>query len=451
MKKYLIALILLVPSIAFAQVVSPNRGGTGSGVIPANGDLLVGSSGSYSHLTVGSNGNCLEVQSGLPAWVSLCGSGTNFFTASGVNINQNTGSVIQGGTFVGTSTIATSTIPILTDTTLLPTSVAGGSYAAGVASGAITLNADQFIFGGGNFGIGSTSPGTDLSIDGSINISGSGTSTWQTGADGINIKAGCFAINSICIGNGGGGSSASSTLLSDNNTFSGSNTFTNASNAFTQHLKANNLYGTTDNSQYITYDNNGDVSIGDPNHNYNSIVLSVNSGSIVTSGAMGIDGMPQSVFDVVGNMSGGSYGGAFQAPSNGFIWGGKVGVSSTTPFASVSVGSGNSILCPQVILATSTSMTVNWNAGCSQLIRLGGSATSIGFSNVTLGATLTLTTCSPGTTAGIVSFTGAVSYSGGIQPGNTTAANQCDVWYWHGDAATSTVKAFLDNMSAGFQ
>lgn len=42
------------------------------------------------------------------------GSGTNFFSASGVTISQNTGSIIQGGRFTATSTNGTSTLPVLT-------------------------------------------------------------------------------------------------------------------------------------------------------------------------------------------------------------------------------------------------------------------------------------------------------------------------------------------------
>ena len=57
-------------------------------------------------------------------------------------------------------------------------------------------------------------------LSGAINASSSATSTF---AQGINLDAGCFAISGTCLSTGG--SSASSTLLSDNNTWSGSNTF----------------------------------------------------------------------------------------------------------------------------------------------------------------------------------------------------------------------------------
>lgn len=62
--------------------------------------------------SLGSSGSpCLSV--GLTGVVATTtcgsGSGTNYFTASGININQNTGSVIQGGSFSATSTTAIST------------------------------------------------------------------------------------------------------------------------------------------------------------------------------------------------------------------------------------------------------------------------------------------------------------------------------------------------------
>ena len=91
-----------------------------------------------------------------------------------------------------------------------------------------TTNIRMTIDGAGNIGVGTSSPGTILSIgntgNNTINISNTATSTFGTG---INLRTGCFSVNGVCVG--GGGSSASSTLLSDTNTWTGKNTFGYAS------------------------------------------------------------------------------------------------------------------------------------------------------------------------------------------------------------------------------
>ncbi len=80
----------------------------------------------------------------------------------------------------------------------------------------------------------------------SLSVTGSGTSTFAGGistnllnvtstsasstfANGINLTGGCFSINGVCISGSGSSSSASTTLLTDANTFSGLNRFTNTS------------------------------------------------------------------------------------------------------------------------------------------------------------------------------------------------------------------------------
>lgn len=63
----------------------------------------------------------------------------------------------------------------------------------------------SILRGSGNVGIGTTSPGTLLSLgntgNDTINISPTATSTFGSG---INIRTGCFAVNGTCVGAGGG-------------------------------------------------------------------------------------------------------------------------------------------------------------------------------------------------------------------------------------------------------
>jgi hypothetical protein len=110
---------------------------------------------------------------------------------------------------------------------------------------------------------------------------------------------------------------------------------------------------------------------------------------------------------------------------------------------------GGNVYAPELVLATSTSITVDFMSSNVQLIRTGTSATTITFTNIRPGARLTLNTCSPGSTAGAITFSGA-KFSGGVQPGNTTTANLCDSWYFQGTAATGTTAAVLTGMTPGW-
>lgn len=132
-----------------------------------------------------------------------------------------------------------------------------GANSTGLSIG--TLTAQPLVFGtnnaevgrftsAGNFGVGSTSPGSLLSIGGN----GTGTNffnnatTSKSGTGGYNISSGCYAVNGTCISAGGGGSvtavTATYPILSSggtapvistafgtttNNVYSGTNTFNN--------------------------------------------------------------------------------------------------------------------------------------------------------------------------------------------------------------------------------
>lgn len=59
------------------------------------------------------------------------------------------------------------------------------------------------ITGSGNVGIGTTTPGSILSVAGIANWTGATTTYYATG--GINLAGGCFAIDGTCLGGSGGG------------------------------------------------------------------------------------------------------------------------------------------------------------------------------------------------------------------------------------------------------
>ena len=84
-------------------------------------------------------------------------------------------------------------------------------------AGNTTLAEAMRILYNGNVGIGTTTPGSILSIGNTngINISATATSTWGFGH---NILSGCYAINGTCLSSGGSGTVTSVGLSSTNST-----------------------------------------------------------------------------------------------------------------------------------------------------------------------------------------------------------------------------------------
>lgn len=88
-----------------------------------------------------------------------------------------------------------------------------GSLQIGNSTDAYATSTDFTILTGGNVGIGTTTPGTLLSVQGVANF-GTATSTFSS-TGGVNLTAGCFSIASVCIGATGlPGSSAIATTTS---------------------------------------------------------------------------------------------------------------------------------------------------------------------------------------------------------------------------------------------
>ena len=114
--------------------------------------------------------------------------------------------------FVGTTT-ATSTFGHSLDIQSGCFSIAGVCISAG-GSSQWTTNGSSIYYNTGNVGLGTSTPGTKLSLGdtgaSTINISETATSTFGTG---INLRTGCFALNGTCIS--GGGTSPSTITYSD--------------------------------------------------------------------------------------------------------------------------------------------------------------------------------------------------------------------------------------------
>jgi hypothetical protein len=95
-------------------------------------------------------------------------------------------------------------------------------------------------------------------------------------------------------------------------------------------------------------------------------------------------------------------------------------------------------------------MTVDWSAGNQQLIKIGTSAVTIGFSNAVAGAHETLIICTPPSgTAGAVTFTG-VLWPGGIAPTTTTTAKKCDIITLLSTFATTTGPQILGGFNQNY-
>jgi hypothetical protein len=134
--------------------------------------------------------------------------------------------------------------------------------------------------------------------------------------------------------------------------------------------------------------------------------------------------------------NGGSFGGAtlltYDSTNSIFAIGsstpwlaGSLTLSSTTPIL-------QSVFAP----ATSTAMTIGMASGTIQRIDLGTSAVTLTVSafRIAEGESKRVYTCAPGAaTAGAVTWAAEsgvhLSFSGGVQPGNTTQAGSCDQWF----------------------
>lgn len=181
------------------------------------GGSISGAGGSFSSLSASGDTNLTNVSaSGTASLRSLLlsGSGTyfNFGTttgASGYGLRDN-GGIVQfkndGGSWIGlgagggggASAWATTTDSLAVYTTDPSQTVIVGAIATSSPSSIFETHGNAYI--SGLLGIGTTSPGSLLSVGNANGINfTTGTSTFST-AGGINLGSGCFSINGVCVG-----------------------------------------------------------------------------------------------------------------------------------------------------------------------------------------------------------------------------------------------------------
>jgi hypothetical protein len=296
-------------------------------------------------------------------------------------------STIIGERFVATSTTAaSSTLPKLETTNLSVT----GSFEMGVPRynwlSNMLLSVDSTGLTeatstptAGSFHATSTTASSTLQGLTANLLNVRSTTASSTFANGINLTAGCFAINGACVTGGGGAGTVTTITAGSRITLSSGATCTT-----TCTISANNQFSYTPSTFGSTASNATSTLIGFTN-------------------------------------------GLYTTASSTF--------TATTTFSNTTVHT------LENLVSTSTTHNVDWGKGNKQTVRIGTSAISIGFQNATLGDTVSLLVCNSSSgTAGTITWTSDISWPGGVQPGQTTTVDQCDMWSFNYISGTSKAK-----------
>ncbi len=136
--------------------------------------------------------------------------------------------------------------------------------------------------------------------------------------------------------------------------------------------------------------------------------------------------------------------GFFTATSTAVSTFNSLTVSATTTLS-------KAVVTPEFTIATSSTTNINWGNGPKQLLRIGTGNMTITWSNFVPGQSLNLKVCNPASgTAGTITWPTTILWPGGVQPGQTTVANKCDIWAFDDTNGTSTEKQMLAGLSSSY-
>lgn len=169
---------------------------------------------------------------------------------------------------------------------------------------------------------------------------------------------------------------------------------------------------------------------------------------MATSSSGGGGGTPSGASSTIQYNKNGAFGGLSTVNTDGT----NLGIGTTTPVLGLSIASTTAIVADELVDATSSTMSLGMASSTNQTFRFLASAMTINMSAYQLfpGQKMTLTTCEGATGGGALTFNN-VHFSGGVQPGNTTTANQCDMWFFQTIRGTSTPEVALTGMVSGIQ
>ncbi len=130
----------------------------------------------------------------------------------------------------------------------------------------------------------------------------------------------------------------------------------------------------------------------------------------------------------------------------------RLGIGTSSPWASITIDRNGGVATSSIVVteykrnATSTAMTIDARDSNQQILQIFTAATTITLNTQTFlpGQTLRLVVCNPHAgTAGAITWAtsnpvGALLWSGGTAPTQTTTLDKCDLYSFVGTQATST-------------